>query len=133
MNCRSLAFQSHSHSWRRTTLVAVLASLVICGWLGRGALLRGAASLWIISDPITRADAIVILGGNFQGRSLVAADLYHRGLADKILVSQTAKVDASPSNIELNRSALLKLGVPSSAIEIFGVANTNVLASLNTN
>jgi hypothetical protein len=111
-------------------MVAVLASLVICGWLGREALLRGAARTWIVSDPVTRADAIVVLGGNFQERPLMAAELYRRGLADKVLVSQMLEaeqvaVGASPSNTELNRAALLKLGVASSAIENFGTANTN--------
>jgi len=38
--------------------------------------------------PVTRADAVVVLGGNIQERPLVAAELYRRGLADKILVSQ---------------------------------------------
>jgi DUF218 domain-containing protein len=110
--------------------MAVLASLVIGGWLGREPLLRGAASLWIVSDPVTRADAIVVLGGNFHVRPLIAADLYRRGLADKVLVSQTAEVEqvavgASPSDTELSRAALLKLGVPPGAIERFGTANTN--------
>jgi uncharacterized SAM-binding protein YcdF (DUF218 family) len=108
----------------------MLASVAIAAWLGREPLLRCAASLWIISDPVTRADAIVILGGNFHVRPLVAADLYRRGLANKILVSQTvdvqqASVAVSPSDTELNRAALLKLGVPSAAVESFGNANTN--------
>ena len=111
-------------------MVAVLASFVTCGWLGRETLLQGAASLWIVSDTVTRADAIVVLGGNAQGRPLVAADMYRRGLADKVLVSQTGEaervaVGASPSHTELNRTTLLKLGVPTSVIENFGAANTN--------
>jgi uncharacterized SAM-binding protein YcdF (DUF218 family) len=111
-------------------IIAMLASIAIAAWLGREPLLRCAASLWIISDPITRADAIVILGGNFHVRPLVAADLYRRGLANKILVSQTvdmqqASVAVTPSDTELNRAALLKLGVPSAAVESFGNANTN--------
>src|SRR5262245_4436449 len=78
------------HSWRRAMMVmaAVLAGVLICGWLGREVLLRGAASLWIVSDPVTRADAIVVLGGNFQNRPAVAAELYRRGLANRVLVSQ---------------------------------------------
>jgi hypothetical protein len=126
-NCRCLGSQPKRriHSWTGTLIVAaVVASLAVCGWLRREALLRGAASLWIVSDPITRADAIVVLGGNFQERPLMAAELYRRGLADKVLVSQTADVD-SPSNNELNRIELLKLGVPPTAIEDFGTANKN--------
>jgi uncharacterized SAM-binding protein YcdF (DUF218 family) len=112
-------------------MVAVaIAILVICVWLGRESLLRDAASLWIVSDPVTRADAIVVLGGDSQARPLRAAELYRRGLADKVLVSQTAEVEqvavgASPSDAELNRTALLKLGVPPGAIENFGTANAN--------
>jgi uncharacterized SAM-binding protein YcdF (DUF218 family) len=95
-------------------IIAALASFVISTWLGRELLLRGAASLWIISDPITHADAIVVLGGNYQLRPLVAADLYRRGFADKVLVSQAP-----------DGASLVKSGVPPNAVEIFGTANTN--------
>jgi hypothetical protein len=72
-----------------------------------------------------RADAIVLLGGNFQLRPLIAAELYRRGLADKVLVSHTlerpqAFLGASTSDTELNRSALLKIEVPATAVDIFG-------------
>jgi uncharacterized SAM-binding protein YcdF (DUF218 family) len=109
-----------SRSWRRTMMMAVLAGFITCVWLGSEPLLRGAASLWIISDPVTHADAIVVLGGNFQERPEVAADLYRRGLADKILVSQTRG-----SDYKVNRTALLEFGVPPSAVESFGIANRN--------
>jgi hypothetical protein len=57
----------------------------------------------------------------------IAAGLYLRGFAEKVLVSQTAEVEqvavgASPSDTELNL-ALLKLGVPPGAVENFGAAN----------
>src|SRR5262249_46729265 len=38
----------------------LLASVAAGGWLMREPLLRGAAHLWIVSDPISRADAIAI-------------------------------------------------------------------------
>jgi hypothetical protein len=94
-----------------------VAGLLVC-WLGHESLLRRAADLWIVSDPLTHTDAIVILGGNSQTRPPVAADLHWRGLANKVLVSHW-------SDFPLNRAALLKLGVPASAIEVFGKANTN--------
>jgi uncharacterized SAM-binding protein YcdF (DUF218 family) len=102
---------------RRLTIV-LLAAAGLVGWLGRESLLGEAADLWIVSDPLTHADAIVVLGGNSQTRPPVAADLYRRGLANKVLVSNS-------SDFQLNRAALLKLGVPASAIEAFGRANTN--------
>jgi DUF218 domain len=71
--------------------------------------------LWIVSDSITRADAVAVLGGGLEYRPFVAADLYKEGVASRVLVSR-----ASLGHGELNRKALLKLGVPDAAIEMFG-------------
>jgi uncharacterized SAM-binding protein YcdF (DUF218 family) len=103
----------------RSLAIIILAGAGLVGWLGRELLLQKAANLWIVSDPLTHADAIVVIGGNSQTRPPVAAGLYHRGLANKVLVSH-------PSDYQLNRAALLNLGVPASAIEAFGEANTNL-------
>jgi DUF218 domain len=94
-------------------------------WLGREALFRGLTDLWIVSDPVTRGDAAVVLGGGLEYRPLVAADLYKKGLVSKVLVSQVPKgqVGALLAHTELNRKALLKLGVPDAAVEIFGMEN----------
>src|SRR5262245_65086380 len=108
----------------------VLASVAACGWIVREPVLRGAADLWIVSDPISRADAIVVLGGGLATRPFIAAEMWRRGLADKILISQAQEeravsMGAIPSDTELNREILLKSGVPPSAIKTFGTANTN--------
>jgi uncharacterized SAM-binding protein YcdF (DUF218 family) len=108
----------------------VLATVVAGGWLVREPVLVGAASLWIVSDPISHADAIVVLGGGLQTRPFVAAELWRRGLADKVLISQgleerAVSMGAIPSHTESNREILLKLGVPAGAIETFGTANKN--------
>ena len=55
----------------------------------REPVLVGAADLWIVSDSITRADAIVVLGGGLETRPYAAAELWRRGFADKILISQS--------------------------------------------
>jgi uncharacterized SAM-binding protein YcdF (DUF218 family) len=102
----------------RRLAIVILAVAGLVGWLGRESLLQEAADLWVVSDPLTHADAIVVLGGNSQTRPPVAAELYRRGLANKVLVSHW-------SDCQHNRAALLKLGVPTSAIEAFGEANTN--------
>ena len=44
----------------------VLATVVAGGWLLREPVLREATDLWIVSDPISRADAIVVLGGGLD-------------------------------------------------------------------
>ena len=64
-------------------------------------------------------------------RAREAADLYRKGLANKVLVSrpgslyQFAATGIGQSDYEINRAALLKFGVPASAIEALGEANTN--------
>jgi hypothetical protein len=116
--------------WRSATVALVLGSLGLAVYLSRELPFRGAADLWIVSDRITRADAVAIFGGGAEVRPFVAADLYRRGLVSKILISHvlegpTVKIFAAPSHAELNRTILLKLGVPESAIGIFGKASQN--------
>ena len=69
-------------------MVLVLTALCAGVWLEREALLRGSADLWIVSDPITPADAVVVLGGGLEVRPFVAADLYKKGLVKKVLLSE---------------------------------------------
>src|SRR5215467_15464463 len=102
----------------RHLAIVSLAVAGLVGWLEREPLLQETADLWVVSDPLTHADAIVVLAGNSQTRPPAAADLYRRGLANKVLVSHW-------SDYESNRAALLQLGVPASAIEGFGKAATN--------
>jgi uncharacterized SAM-binding protein YcdF (DUF218 family) len=99
-------------------------------WAARAPLLRGAADLWIGSDPLTPADVAVVLGGGIDVRPFAAAELYHKGLVKKVLVSQVTDgravaIGAQPGHTEVNRQVLLKLGVPADAIETFGSSNKN--------
>jgi hypothetical protein len=71
-----------------------------------------------------------VLGGNFHVRPQVAADLYRRGVAGRILVSrardeQRAPATGIPTDADLNRAALVKFGVPTDAIESFGSASAS--------
>jgi hypothetical protein len=111
-------------------VVLLLASVAAGGWLLRKRVLVGAADLWIVSDPVSRATALVVLGGGLETRTFQAAKLWQRGLADKILISQgpekqAASMGAIPSHSQLNRDILLKLGVPAGAVATFGTANKN--------
>ena len=105
-----------------TPLLVVLSS---GAWFERTALLQGAADLWIMSDPITPADAVVVLGGGYDVRPVVAADLYEKGLVHKVLVSQAGDLTNGNSDTALNVKILRKLGVPDSAIEVFGKVSGN--------
>src|SRR5262245_27906904 len=51
---------------RLVAAILLLAVLVAGVWLGRAPLLRGAANLWIVSDPVIRSDVVVILGGGLD-------------------------------------------------------------------
>jgi hypothetical protein len=116
---------------RAPTIALLLVGLGAGAWLEREALLRELADLWIVSDPVTRGDAVVVLGGGLEYRPFVAADLYQKGLVSKVLVSRVAdnarlvKIGALPGHTELNRKVLLILGVPDAAIEMLGIKNRN--------
>ena len=114
------------------TAMLLLAVLVAGAWLGREPLLRGAADLWVVSDPVTRSDVVAVLGGDLEVRPFVAAELYKKDLVTKVLVSQviegrSSKIGLIPGHSELNRMVLVKLGVPDAAIEMFGEANKNTM------
>ena len=115
---------------RYFAIVLVLATLCAGAWIEREGLLRSAAKLWIVSDPITPADAVVVLGGQIYTRPLEAAHLYANGLVKRVLLSEVEEgrsfgLGAVPGHTELNRKILVSLGVSESAIETFGNANKN--------
>jgi uncharacterized SAM-binding protein YcdF (DUF218 family) len=115
-----------SSRWR--PIAAALAIAVFSlgwAWLERELILQHLATWWVTSDELTKADAIVVLGGGIDVRPFAAADLYKRGFAATILVSNTALQKAErlgfvPSHTKLNREVLLNLGVPATAIAIVG-------------
>jgi len=119
---------SHTHSARRYGwwLAPVLIVLAIAiTWMSRAAILRDVAELWVVSDPLDRADAIVVLGGRIDVRPFAAADLYRRGFAPRVLISNLPRdllqtMQLWPGQTELTRQLLLKLGVAAEAIVEFG-------------
>jgi uncharacterized SAM-binding protein YcdF (DUF218 family) len=119
--------------WRRRDLPALVAVLVLSGiaaWVERAPLLRTAADLWIVSDPVSSADAVAIFGGGVNDRPFAASAYYQGGLAKKILLSvnrveTAAEPGAVPSDTEANHLVLRKLGIPESAIDTFGTGLLN--------
>ena len=89
-------------------LLLVAASAAVLAWTVRASILRSAALKWTVSDTLTPADAIVVLGGGTE-RNYAAAELYRRSLAGRILV-----------DYDENQKFLLGLGIPLPAIETFG-------------
>jgi uncharacterized SAM-binding protein YcdF (DUF218 family) len=110
----------------KRVLVFLVVVVVICAvaWFDRRFFLRAAVDLWAVSDTVTAADAVAVLGGGTDTRPFAAAAYYKRGLVKKVLVSNV-HVAAAISGIvasetDLDRSVLIKLGVPEEAIELFG-------------
>jgi hypothetical protein len=128
---RSIPLQAGVPWLRRALIILLMLTLLGAGtWLKRALLLRGAADLWIVSDPITQGDAVAVLGGGLGVRPFVAADLYRRGVVSKIVVSKVAEerfitIGVMPGHTDLNRKVLLQLGVPDTAIGTFGIASKN--------
>ncbi len=109
-------------------LTIILAILIIF----RGALLTGLAEMWIVNDHLEKADAIVVLGGGVQYRTIEAARLYHQGFAAKIVAMDVqmgtlARLGLVPAEREMTRRVLVAKGVAESDIIFIGrqVANTH--------
>jgi uncharacterized SAM-binding protein YcdF (DUF218 family) len=111
--------------------LAGLAALACLGFHFRVGILRELADIWIVNEPVGKADAIVILGGGLENRPLAAARMFHEGIAPKILymdvqLTPTAELGITLPEREATRRMLLSNGVPESAMETIGnsVANT---------
>ncbi|MGQ9525185.1 MAG: YdcF family protein [Armatimonadota bacterium] len=108
-----------SGSARRRWLLWALGAAVLLALLHRP-ILTAAASALILSEPPRKADFIVVLSGVANGeREAYAAQLFHRGLAPKVLVCgcwiawKTNEADAMAAHLR-------HLGVPPSSILIEG-------------
>jgi uncharacterized SAM-binding protein YcdF (DUF218 family) len=117
-----------SSPWLRLLAwLLALCALVLALCLFRVPILTALANAWVVSDPLAKADAIVVLGGGLESRPFAAAKFYHDGLAPKVLfmdvrLSQTAKLGVTPSERELTRRVLLSNNVPGAAMEPIGHA-----------
>jgi uncharacterized SAM-binding protein YcdF (DUF218 family) len=111
----SIAIAPSVRLWRSLVVIFVVTAAVGIGaWTGRQWLLRSAAELWVISDPLGPADAVAVFGGGVADRPFAAAQYYREGVVTKILIDEPD-----------SKAVLLKLGTPESAIEAFGHALRN--------
>jgi uncharacterized SAM-binding protein YcdF (DUF218 family) len=110
--------------WRRRLLwLGALGALVVLAYLLHPLLLPAAARWLDVSEPLTPVDDVMVLGGESNLRPFVAAALYNKGLAKRVLIptvkpSPEAMAGFVPSETEVMRQVLLKRGVPADAIEI---------------
>ena len=79
-------------------------------------------------DPLQRGDAICVLAGTRMERPLEAADLYLKGWAPRIVLTEEVPDPGIaalrhrgmelPSNAAISRDIIIRLGVPSAHVEI---------------
>jgi uncharacterized SAM-binding protein YcdF (DUF218 family) len=116
-----LATSRVRRSVRRLLLTAaVVAALCLCVFL------PFAGRFLVYEDPLRHADAIFVLAGARAERWLEAVDLFHQGVAPRIVLSpgRLEKAEmvlrsrhiAFPEDAELARGAILQLHVPPDAV-----------------
>jgi uncharacterized SAM-binding protein YcdF (DUF218 family) len=102
----------------------VIAALVIAGWL---IVSWGTARWLIVSQPLTNADAIVVLSGSatFRERTRHAASLYKEGRSKKIILTNdnlqsgwSRSKQRNPYYYERALDELLRAGVVRQDIEV---------------
>ena len=125
-----LALVSGPRRGRRLRRLLLVAVLCAAAFAFRHPLMTLGARLWIVDDPVEKADAVVVLGGGLDSRPFAAADLYKRGLAPVVLVAETeispaAQMQLMPADVEVSAAILRKLGLPDSAVQKFGGAVTS--------
>ncbi len=114
---------------RVRTVLAVLEHLIVAAVLvGLGLLLTAGQWLQTTDSPV-RADALVVLGGNFS-RPAYAAELYQLGMVEKVFISRVYRTKSErvldqnlidyPRQEEVYKAVLRKKGVPANAIEYYG-------------
>ena len=96
--------------------------------------LRGLGSWLVVQDPLSKADAVFVLGGTRFERPLEAVELYKAGWAPRIAlmrqVSDYGEVHLMqqgipyPREVDAQVDVMVRLGVPQSAITIFNEANS---------
>ena len=117
--------------WRRALRLVARASITVCAVLlfSLACAFPFAGRFLISEDPVAPADAIIVLGGTRNGRWLEALDLYEAKIAPHIVLSSD-RSDGSDSEYQrrgvrisrtsdLVRDAMVGLGVPPDAVEVF--------------
>jgi uncharacterized SAM-binding protein YcdF (DUF218 family) len=113
--------RSALHHWRQIIYwVDLVVVMFAVAWSIRPLMLRSLAQLWIVSDGLDHADAIVVLGGALDVRPKAAAELYKQGKAPRVAIG-FSEYDQG-RDARLTRATLFQHGVPTTAISEFRFA-----------
>ncbi|WP_320169462.1 YdcF family protein [Maridesulfovibrio sp.] len=110
-------------------VLTAIGALCVAGFAAAVLLFFMAPTLLQQQDRLEKADAIVVLGGQYF-RPIYAAELYNKGYAPLVLTSKPVMLSETktlrelgipfPFQWEVFRDVLLKKGVPADRIEFFG-------------
>ncbi len=107
------------------TAVALLVVVLLCAatYAARRPLLTGAAHLLTVHDRLRHADAIFMMGGDYDVRPEEVARIYKLGYAPRIVLvrekdSPAVRLGVVPNTSDAAVSVMRRLGVPQSAIRV---------------
>jgi uncharacterized SAM-binding protein YcdF (DUF218 family) len=102
-----------------SSLLSLIFVVVLCAvlYFARGPILRFAGESWVVEDPLSRADAIIVLSDDnfYADRATHAADLYRHGMAP-IVVASGRRLRPNAGIAELMEHDLIERGVPKDKI-----------------
>jgi uncharacterized SAM-binding protein YcdF (DUF218 family) len=102
-----------------SSLISLLFVLLLCLilYFARRPLLRLVGEAWVIDDPVTHADAIIVISDDnfYADRAAQAADLYRHGVAP-LVVASGRKLRPYAGIAELMEHDLVERGVPKDKI-----------------
>lgn len=119
----TLASKPRRVRWlRRLVWLALFCALL---FVFRHPLMTLAARCWILDEPLEKADAAIVLGGNLETRPLYASEAYRRGLVPLVLVTDVrtgpaVEMKIVPSETDTAVNILQKSGVPAAVIQRIG-------------
>ncbi|MGA3200997.1 MAG: YdcF family protein [Bryobacteraceae bacterium] len=102
------------------------AGLVVAFGIAAFFMLKGLGGWIIVSDPLEKADAIVVLGGNLPFRSAEAARLFHEGWATRVWITapESASELEAVKNLGLAATPVGQLSVR--VLEVYGVPGSAI-------
>jgi uncharacterized SAM-binding protein YcdF (DUF218 family) len=108
---------------RAGAALLALLLLALAAYALRAPLLTGVARLLTVRDPVSRADLVLVLGGEINTRPFHAAGLYRRGVAPRVVLVRERSGPAVREGLYPNRTdvavrILRRGGVPAGAIVV---------------
>ncbi len=122
--------QNHPKLRRFLILVGIFLLCITVVYVARRPLMRAAGHFLVKEDSLALCDAIFVLSGNPNDRSLEAARLYKAGFAPRIICTGESIqrillcVGDSTDEADLSRLALLDAGIPDEHIEALHIGTS---------